>query len=144
METSRTAAGGEAEHGPWMGHLTVRFDMVWPKPARPAETWTPNPAPGIATEPSLSSQVARLSEQVATLQAALVPFARLGRAMFDSGNCGPDSPADWPETRLLHVHDREHRSPQTFGGCLTVADFRRAERCPGVADLVTDAVLRGR
>ena len=85
--------------------------------------------------------VASLTAQVAALQAALVPFARLGRAMFDSGNCGPDSPSDWPDQRYLVVEDREHRTPQAFGGMLTVADFRRAEACEGVDDLVTSAIL---
>src|SRR5579871_2530653 len=61
---------------------------------------------------------------------ALEPFAKISRAMYVSGHCGGASPEDWPSRWSVGIEGFDGKSlhtPQSFGGSLTVADFRRLE-----------------
>jgi hypothetical protein len=65
------------------------------------------------------------------MREALEPFLRMERGLYSPGNCGPDSPVDWPDDLNIAVHgldaDATHYIPQ-FETMLTVGDFRRLAR----------------
>lgn len=62
-------------------------------------------------------------------QEVLKPFADLADAMYVSGHCGGASPEDWPDKwPISTTGGRDQHMPQSQGGVLTVADFRKLSR----------------